>query len=312
MKTVTRMVVCCGALGMALSPLVCAADAASITIPKDTLVTLRFTDPISTRSSTLGQQVNLRVADDVYVGTDVLIRKDEPTLATVTEVEKPRSWGRSGKLEIEFSTVKAVDGSDVRLGPWTKEKKEGMKTAAGATVGGAVLLGPVGLLGGMFVKGKHVDIPVGKEIVAAVRWDTTVSLPLTSTPSISPAGGPVGALPDKPSVAETPSAPAQVAPAAVNISGDSASVDTPAELKPLPIAPVPSAPVKETVKPVVPVGPPAATPLPAKPVLPKAASPSKATSPVPGTLQKPPATVAPIIPIIEEVKPAAAAGAKAR
>ena len=45
-----------------------------------------------------------------------------------------------------------------------KKKLKGEIKAAGASVAGAVLLGPVGLVGGAFIKGKNIDYPVGSTI----------------------------------------------------------------------------------------------------------------------------------------------------
>lgn len=195
-----------------------------ITIPQDTLVTLQFTDPVSTRTSEAGQKVNLRVADDVYVGTQLVIHKGETTTATLTEVRKPRSWGRSGKIGMEFGTVKAIDGTDIALGPWSKDTLKSAGYAAGATIGGAVVLGPVGLLGGLFVKGKNVDIPVGQSIVAAVRWQTTVNPAIAVVPTI-PAAPSASAPPAPVAKEEQPVKPAAVAPPAPAAKTDAQGSD---------------------------------------------------------------------------------------
>ncbi len=205
MKTLTRMaavIIASGLVpGAALADAASGAAAPAVTVtataastymnlPAGTLVQLRLTDPVSTRDAKQGDVVNLRVADDVYLGTKLVIRKDETTTATITEVRGPRNWGRSARLGFEFGAVKAVDGTAVTLGPWTREtrKEESMGYAAGATVGGAVLLGPVGLVGGMFVKGNHVELPAGQEFKAAVRWDTAVA---PNAPAVAPAPAPV-------------------------------------------------------------------------------------------------------------------------
>ena len=196
------------------------ATAASthINLPAGTLVQLRLTDPVSSRGAKPGDVGNLRGADDVYLGTKLVIRKDETTTATITEVRGPRNWGRSARLGFEFGAVKAVDGTAVALGPWSKEtrKEESMGYAAGATVGGAVLLGPVGLVGGMFVKGNHVELPAGQEFKAAVRWDTAVApnapaaapapAPVAPAVIVVPAPAPAPAV-EAPKTIETPKAP---------------------------------------------------------------------------------------------------------
>lgn len=309
MKTVTRIVLTWVAFVAVTLFTTNHVKAATINLPKDTLVKLRFTDPVSTRTAAVGQQMNMRVADDVYLGTKLIIKKDEPLLSTITQVQKPRSWGRSGKLNLEFGTVKAVDGSQVALGPWTKDKNQGYGSAAGATVGGAIILGPVGLVGGMFVKGKHIDVPVGKEVAAAVRWDSSVVL----------ADAPVQPVAALPAPAAAPVAP--LAPAPVNVSGVEATVST------VPPPVVTPAPAPAVVQPPKSVEKAAVTPksVPGKQAAnvkteakasvmqqpkvignpPHKVVPVKTPANPPYGLQKPPTQIKPVIPIIEDVTPRA-------
>lgn len=276
MKSMTWIVMSLLLLGCVAECAFAAPDAALISLPKDTLVKLRFTDPVSTRAALEGQKVNLRAAEDVYVGTTLVIKKDETTTAVINKVKRPGSWGRSGKIEIEFGTIKAVDGADVKLGPWTRDDKAPTGYAAGASVGGAVLLGPVGLVGGLFVKGKHVDIPIGQEIDAAVRWDTAVK---------------IAAVPPKKveAVVTEPPAPMKT---------DEPTVKPEAKkTQPGPGTPEvkesPKAQAKETVKPAS-----------AKPEQGKGspAKPAPKTAPKDESVKdKKPAPVAPVIPVIEDV-----------
>ncbi len=46
--------------------------------------------------------------------------------------------------------------------------------AAGASVAGAVLLGPVGLVGGAFVKGKNIEYPAGSTIYVQPQDSVTI------------------------------------------------------------------------------------------------------------------------------------------
>lgn len=226
MKTLARMVAICLALGASALP-GAAADPDLVNLPGGTLVQLRITDPVSTREARAGDTVSMRVSEDVYLGTRLLIRKGETTSATISEVRSPRNWGRSGRIGFELGAVKAVDGTQVALGPWSRQKdgQQSMGYAAGATVGGAALLGPVGLVGGMFIKGKHVDIPAGQEFKAAVRWDVAVNtgthapaaatLPVVVVPATSdakPAAAPTA--PAKADAAKSPVAAPPAKPAA--------------------------------------------------------------------------------------------------
>ena len=49
----------------------------------------------------------------------------------------------------------------VFLGDVAKQAAETVAGAAGAAIGGMVVLGPVGIIGGAFVTGKSVNIPAG-------------------------------------------------------------------------------------------------------------------------------------------------------
>lgn len=157
-----------------------------VKIPQGTPVPLRFTESLSSRTAVVGSTVPLVVAEDVYIGPRLVIRKDEPTTALIDSVQSPGAWGKSGRINLEFGSVMAVDGLPVELGAWDKSTEERTRAgAAGAAVGATMVLGPVGLVGGMFVRGSHVDIPEGFVTEAAVLWDTTVN---PSAAVVRPAG----------------------------------------------------------------------------------------------------------------------------
>ena len=55
-----------------------------------------------------------------------------------------------------------------------KQQAESIAGAAGAAIGGMIVLGPVGLVGGAFVKGNSVSIPVGCETFVQTTEDTVI------------------------------------------------------------------------------------------------------------------------------------------
>ena len=50
------------------------------------------------------------------------------------------------------------------MGEESKQEMQNMAMAAGASVAGMLLLGPIGIIGGAFVKGKNIDLPEGTEL----------------------------------------------------------------------------------------------------------------------------------------------------
>ena len=87
-----------------------------------------------------------------------------------------RNFGRDAEVNIDFKVLRAVDGTDASmvLGEASKEKMESMAMAAGASVAGMVLLGPIGIIGGAFVRGKNIDLPPGTELYIQTKEPFTM------------------------------------------------------------------------------------------------------------------------------------------
>ena len=91
--------------------------------------------------------------------------------ATISQVDKRGHYGVNAKMRIVLNPVRSAYGGMINLEPRTKGKVvAGKKSnqAAGATAGGAILLGPVGLVGGYFIHGKAVTVKVGDQLVTEV------------------------------------------------------------------------------------------------------------------------------------------------
>ena len=69
-----------------------------------------------------------------------------------------------------------MDSSDVRinLDERATERNQSMELAAGASLAGVVLLGPIGLAAGYFVQGRHHVVPQGTIFFVEVAQDTKV------------------------------------------------------------------------------------------------------------------------------------------
>lgn len=153
-----------------------AIDINSQTITKDTLVKIKMITPLSTKTSRPDDIVEFQAVDDVYVGGQLVIAKGAQGFGKVTKVEPAKNFGRDAQLEISFDTIDAVDGSivNVLLGDKAKAETKSLATAAGASVAGMVILGPIGVVGGAFVRGKDVTIPADAELYVQVKEDTNV------------------------------------------------------------------------------------------------------------------------------------------
>lgn len=140
---------------------------AAQTVPPGTPVNLQFTQTVSSRTAHVGDHVKMRVYTDVLVHGRTVIRQDAPAQGVVTAVHRRRSFGRKGELKIRLKHVLDAQRARVPLEPYQSGKrfKAGGPGASGA---GLLVFGPVGLVAGVFVKGKEVTITKGTRIMAQV------------------------------------------------------------------------------------------------------------------------------------------------
>ena len=145
-------------------------------VPANTLIKVALVDPVNTKNTKTGDTVRFKVASDVIVGGKLVFAKGEPGEGTVTKVQQARNFGRNAKLEIDFNKTKSIDGTDVDtfMGEEAKQEMKNLAMAAGASLAGMVILGPIGIIGGAFVNGKNIDLPEGTEFFIQTKADTTL------------------------------------------------------------------------------------------------------------------------------------------
>lgn len=148
----------------------------SVTIPAGTIVKMKNLEALNSKTAKEGDTVHFAVSEDVVIGDVVAIPRGMEADGTITNARKSGMFGKDGKIEITYHTVRAADNTPVPLiiGEKTKEEYKRTAGAVGASAAGAIILGPVGLVGGLFVHGNDVDIPVGTEMFAEVKENTEV------------------------------------------------------------------------------------------------------------------------------------------
>jgi hypothetical protein len=135
-------------------------DLKKVTLPAETLVRISLLQSVNSGTTKVGDKVPYRVVDDVMVDGRMVIPAGTEAVATVTEVSSAGPLGRDGRIVIDFGRVASLDGTfvELRVDQRATEKNKSLELAAGASMAGVMLLGPVGLVGGYFIKGKDVGI----------------------------------------------------------------------------------------------------------------------------------------------------------
>ena len=141
----------------------------SVQVQSGTVFRAKFVETLTVRNVKQGDIVHLELDEDYIVNGALAAAKGNRVFAQVTKVKMPRSFGRASEIGVEFTDVEFLGGemTPVLIGPESKKASKldkGVIGAAGASVAGAVLLGPVGLAGGFLVRGSDKQIPEGTMI----------------------------------------------------------------------------------------------------------------------------------------------------
>lgn len=144
-------------------------------IPANTLIKVALVDPVNAKNLKTGDVIRYKVAQDVIVEDQLVFAKGEPGEGIVKKVKQAKNFGRNAEVEIDFYKTKAIDGTyvDTLLGAESEKEMKNLAMAAGASLAGIVVLGPIGVIGGAFVQGKNIDLPAGTEFYIQTKSDTT-------------------------------------------------------------------------------------------------------------------------------------------
>lgn len=135
-------------------------DFKQVTLPAQTLVKIALLDSVDSGKAEVGEVINYEVVEDVVVEGRVVIPAGVKGRGQVTEVTSAKRLGRDGRVVLDFGRISSLDGTLIKLkvDERATQENKSLELAAGASMAGVILLGPVGLVGAYFVKGKDVKI----------------------------------------------------------------------------------------------------------------------------------------------------------
>ncbi len=147
-----------------------------VKLPAGSSVRVRLSRDVSSNQSREGDLVPVNVVRDVFIDENVLVvAKGAIALGEVEKVRRSGRFGRSGSLAFAIRELHGLDGTVIPVtlkatetGP---DQRKPIGMAVGASALGYLALGPVGLAGGVFVKGKDMVLPQGLELVMTTTED---------------------------------------------------------------------------------------------------------------------------------------------
>ncbi|HET7560383.1 MAG TPA: hypothetical protein VFK80_10530 [Limnochordia bacterium] len=140
-------------------------NVAPASVPQGTLVQVKLLSALDSSKARVGDTFKYQVTQDVVQDNVVLIPSGATGTGTVTSVQQAGVLGQDGKIGVTWGTVPAMDGTPIpiRIDKLSAEKNQSLAVAAGASMAGVLLLGPIGLAAGAFIKGKDQVIASGTE-----------------------------------------------------------------------------------------------------------------------------------------------------
>ncbi|HHY15003.1 MAG TPA: hypothetical protein GX521_02895, partial [Firmicutes bacterium] len=152
-------------------------DVKKVSLPAQSLVKVQLLKTIDSGQAKAGSEVVYEVVEDVVVESRVVIPAGVRGIATLTEVSSAGRLGKDGRVVVDFGRLSSLDGTRIKLRVDEKatEKNKSLELAAGASMAGIVLLGPVGLVGGYFVRGKDVKIEANVPFYVETERASSVS-----------------------------------------------------------------------------------------------------------------------------------------
>lgn len=148
----------------------------STSIPADTLIKIKLVTPLNSETTKAGDIVKFQAAEDIIYNGKLIVAAGSPGEGVVTKVKGAQNFGRNGEIDVDFQQIQSFDGTTLKtfLGDKAKMEIKNLAYAAGVSVAGIALLGPIGIVGGIFVQGKDVDLPAGTEAYIQTKEETTI------------------------------------------------------------------------------------------------------------------------------------------
>lgn len=150
----------------------------NVNIPSGTLIKIKLDSDLDSEKTQAGTVVAYTVAEDLKINNRVVIPAGAQGRGTILNITPSGNMGKGGSIEISWGTLSAIDGTRIDVGMTEKAisrfNSSNEELAAIASIAGAVMLSPVGIAAGFFVKGKPMVIPKGTVFYVEARYETRV------------------------------------------------------------------------------------------------------------------------------------------
>lgn len=140
-------------------------------VPAGIKLRIELSEELSSKKAQVGDEVPLRLAQNLIVNGVIVAPKGSPVRGVVTKAHKASGFGRGGNLQFKIVSVEAINGVEIPL-QYTTGKH-------GDNDDGAIaVFALVSMVGGIFMKGKNAVYNAGRKFYAEVTEDTDLQVSL--------------------------------------------------------------------------------------------------------------------------------------
>lgn len=144
--------------------------AKGLEISSDIPIKSKIIDSVGPGKSKKGDNVRIELTEDIIIDQMLVAPKGSRVIAEVGEVKRPGAFGRPGEviLALKYIEILGPEQPKIKLLDKRKDWEKGEKNiavAAGASVFGAVLLGPLGLATGLLIRGDALNVESGTPLL---------------------------------------------------------------------------------------------------------------------------------------------------
>ena len=137
-----------------------------VRVPADIVFKASFIDGVSPKNAAAGDIVRLKLEEHLAIEGYLVAPRGSRVIARVDKVKPPRSFGRPSEISFAFDRLEPLGPGEIPVflgdaAVLASRSDETIAAAAGTSALGLILLGPIGLAGGFFVKGDAPEIPPG-------------------------------------------------------------------------------------------------------------------------------------------------------
>jgi len=128
-----------------------------------TLVKIKLLADLSSSANKIGDTFPFAVSETVYQDGMVALPQGSMGQGRIAHIKPPANMGRDAQITMVFGPVAALDGTSVQIaaGDESIEANKSQSFTVRVTAAGMIVLGPAGILSGLFVHGKETILPCG-------------------------------------------------------------------------------------------------------------------------------------------------------